>query len=57
MEQLNKNGVKSIVFNEIGADSRLSTIAIDKPFSYWKICIVLTLIFVVIEMLIIRFFK
>ena len=57
MEQLNKNGVKSIVFNEIGADSRLSTIAIDKPFSYWKICIVLTLIFVLIEMLIIRVFK
>jgi hypothetical protein len=57
IEKLKSSGAKSIVFNEIGTNSHLSTINIDKPFSYWKICIVFTIIFVVMEMLIIRFFK
>ena len=51
------NGINQLTFNEIGTDAALSTIDIDKPFSYWKICIVLTLIFVLIEMLLIRFLK
>lgn len=51
------SGAKNITFNEIGRDSDLSTIDIDKPFSYWKICIVLTLIFVLIEMALVRFLK
>ena len=57
VEQLKEMGAKQITFNEIGSNSKLSTIEIDKPFSYWKICIVLTLIFVIIEMLLIRFLK
>lgn len=51
------NGAKDVTFNEIGKDSQLSTIDIDKPFSYWKICIILTLIFVLIEMALVRFLK
>lgn len=51
------NGAKEVTFNEIGKDSHLSTIDIDKPFSYWKICIILTLIFVLIEMALVRFLK
>ena len=56
-ERFNANGINQLTFNEIGADTELSTIDIDKPFSYWKICIVLTLIFVLIEMLLIRLLK
>ncbi len=51
------NGAKEITFNQIGTASALSTIDIDKPFSYWKICIVLTLIFVMVEMLLVRLLK
>lgn len=51
------SGANKVTFNEIGKDSDLSTIDIDKPFSYWKICIVLTLIFVIIEMALVRFLK
>ncbi|MBL1279118.1 MAG: BatA domain-containing protein [Fluviicola sp.] len=53
--QLKNMGAENIEFNEIGGDSQLSTIDIQKPFSYWKIFIILTLIFVAIEMLLIRF--
>lgn len=44
-------------YNEISSESELSTSDIDKPFSYWKICIVFTLIFVLGEMLIVRLLK
>lgn len=44
-------------YNEISSDSELSTSNIDKPFSYWKLCIVLTLIFVLGEMLLVRLLK
>ncbi|NRA11734.1 MAG: hypothetical protein HRT57_07255, partial [Crocinitomicaceae bacterium] len=44
-------------YNEISSDSELSTSSIDKPFSYWKICIIFTLIFVLGEMLLVRLLK
>ena len=44
-------------YNEISSTSELSTNDISKPFSYWKICIILTLIFVVSEMLLVRILK
>jgi len=44
-------------YNEISSQSQLSTIDIDKPFSFWKFCIVFTLIFVAAEMLLVRFLK
>ena len=55
VKQLERLGANTIVFNEVGSDSQISTIDIEKPFSYWKFCIVLTLIFVLIEMILIRF--
>lgn len=54
---LNRSGLNNVVFSEIGRDSDLSTININKPLSYWKICIVLTIIFVLIEMALVRFLK
>ena len=44
-------------YNEISSDSELATSNINKPFSYWKLCIVLTLIFVLGEMLLVRLLK
>ncbi|MCO4813268.1 MAG: BatA domain-containing protein [Flavobacteriales bacterium] len=55
--KLTQLGAKKIQFNEVGGKSNVTTIEIDKPFSYWKFCIVLTLIFVFTEMLLIRFIK
>ncbi len=56
-EHFAARGIENIQYAEIGNSSQLSTIDINKPFSYWKICIILTLIFVCIEMLLIRFLK
>ena len=50
-------GDNTFKYNEISSTSELSTVNINKPFSYWKLCIVLTLIFVAIEMLLVRFLK
>lgn len=52
-----KSGFKSVNYSEIGQSSKLSTVDINKPFSYWKICIILTLIFVAVEMLLVRLLK
>lgn len=54
---LSNGGFKSINYSEIGQSSKLSTVDLNKPFSYWKICIILTLIFVGVEMLLVRFLK
>ena len=51
-------GVKTVTFKAVdGIDTPLNDLRIDKPFSYWKICIILTLIFVFSEMLLVRFLK
>jgi len=50
-------GNNSFRYNEISSESELSTNDINKPFSYWKICIILTLIFVASEMLLVRILK
>ncbi len=54
---LSNGGFKTINYTEIGQSSKLSTVDLNKPFSYWKICIILTLIFVAVEMLLVRFLK
>ena len=56
-EYFTSSGFKSINYSEIGQSSKLSTVDINKPFSYWKICIILTLIFVGVEMLLVRLLK
>lgn len=50
-------GNNTFQYNEISSTSALSTNTIDKPFSYWKLCIILTLIFVASEMLLVRILK
>ncbi|XOV68178.1 MAG: BatA domain-containing protein [Fluviicola sp.] len=50
-------GKNQYQYNEISSTSELSTDDINKPFSYWKICIILTLIFVASEMLLVRILK
>jgi hypothetical protein len=63
LSYLNKDEISELfknntyAYNEISSDSELSTNDLNKPFGYWKICIVLTLIFVLTEMLLIRILK
>ncbi len=53
-----KKGATNVVFAEMDSmSSPVSQITIEKPFDYWKLCIVLTLIFVLAEMLLVRFWK
>ena len=47
----------NVNYSQISADSNFSSVDIEKPFAYWKICIVLTLIFVATEMLFVRLLK
>lgn len=54
---LTNGGFKTINYTGNGQSSKLSTVDLNKPFSYWKICIILTLIFVAVEMLLVRFLK
>lgn len=42
---------------ELSSTSQFNVKDVDKPFSYWKLCIILTLIFVLTEMAIVRFYK
>lgn len=42
---------------ELSSTSQFNVQDVDKPFSYWKLCIILTLIFVFTEMAIVRFYK
>lgn len=46
-----------LAIQELSSSSNFNVKDVDKPFSYWKLCIILTLIFVVTEMAIVRFYK
>ena len=52
-----KSAENEVEISKIEANSSFVSSDLHKPLSYWKICIVITLIFVAIEMLLIRFFK
>jgi len=53
-----ERGTTNVSFSEIdGVNSPIGELSIDKPFSYWKLFLILTLIFVTAEMLLIRFWK
>lgn len=47
----------NVKLSEFSSDSNFSVDDLDKPVSYWKICIVLSLIFVLSEMFLVRFLK
>lgn len=58
VEIFQNRGATNVSFATMdGMNSPVSQIAIEKPFDYWKLCIVLTLIFVLAEMLLVRFWK
>ena len=58
LELFKEKGATSITFERMDSmNSPVSQIAIEKPFDYWKLCIVFTLIFVLAEMLLVRFWK
>lgn len=53
-----QRGAKNVSFAAIdGVNSPIGDLSIDKPFSYWKLFLILTLIFVIVEMLLVRFWK
>ena len=53
-----ERGANNVSFTAIdGVNSPIGELSIDKPFSYWKLFLILTLIFVIAEMLLVRFWK
>ncbi|MEJ6777242.1 MAG: BatA domain-containing protein [Crocinitomicaceae bacterium] len=48
-------GIQEVTFNEINGYSTAALININKPFSFWKLCIILTFTFVLLEMIFVRF--
>lgn len=48
---------REITIQELSSSSNFNVKDVEKPFSYWKLCIILTLIFVLTEMAIVRFYK
>lgn len=57
-KQFSERGAKNVVFTAIdGVNTPIGDLSIDKPFSYWKLFLILTLIFIITEMLLVRFWK
>ncbi len=57
-KRFTERGAKNVSFASIdGVNSPIGDLSIDKPFSYWKLFLILTLIFVIAEMLLVRFWK
>ena len=57
-KQFKERGAQNVSFTAIdGVNSPIGELSIDKPFSYWKLFLILTLIFVIAEMLLVRFWK
>jgi hypothetical protein len=57
VEFFGANAKNEVKYSELSSAKQFSAKDIDKPLSYWKICIILTLIFVIAEMLLVRFLK
>jgi hypothetical protein len=50
-------GIDRVIYKEQVLDQNLPPIDVDKPYAYWRICIVLALIFVFAEMALVLFWK
>ncbi len=57
IDELKAKGIKNIKFNTVKDGQSLSEIQIDKPFEYWRSFLILGLLFVLIEMALIKFWK
>jgi hypothetical protein len=49
--------LKNISFSEIADGQSLTKIDIEKPFEYWRLFLLLALLFIVSEMLVLKFWK
>lgn len=56
-DELEKNGVKNLNFSAVENGQSLTVIDLDKPQEYWRLCLVLALLFILIEMALLRFLK
>jgi hypothetical protein len=54
---LENQGLKNVTFHEIKNGQSLTQIEIDKPFEYWKVCIWIALIALLLEMAVLKLWK
>lgn len=52
-----EKGLKNVVFSSMENGQELTRIDLSKPVEYWRICVMLALIFVLIEMALLKFMK
>ena len=57
VDELKKCGVKNINFNTIENGQSVSVIDLEKPQEFWRICLLLGLLFILSEMALLRFWK
>jgi len=58
IDALFKNqGIEHVRFSEISEGQSLTHIDLEKPYEYWKLFILLGLLFVLIEMTLLKFWK
>jgi hypothetical protein len=57
LENLENQGLKNVTFHEIKNGQSLTQIEIDKPFEYWKVCIWIALIALLLEMAVLKLWK
>lgn len=57
IDQMENEGIQNVSFSEISEGQSLTKIDIEKPFEYWKVFILLALLFLIAEMLILKFWK
>ena len=50
-------GIKNIIFSEISEGQSLTKIDLEKPYEYWRVFIIIALIFICIEMILLKFLK
>jgi hypothetical protein len=57
VKELKNCGVKNINFNTVENGQSVTVIDLEKPQEYWRICLLLGLMFVLSEMALLRFWK
>lgn len=56
-EKFQEAGLKNVAISEIDKGQSLSKIDIDKPFEYWRLFVILALVFLIAEMLTLKLWK
>lgn len=55
--ELKKGGIKNINFNTVENGQSVTVIDLDKPQEFWRTCLILGLLFILVEMALLRFWK